>query len=70
MSTDILILENESDADRVRVARAVKHLRQVDVAVLAGVPVALVSALERGWTINRRRRRAVFAVLGLEAEDA
>ena len=66
MVTDFLLLQDTSDAYRVKVGRAVKGLRQTDVAYLAHVPVALVSALECGWTINRGRRRAIFQVLGLD----
>ena len=45
-STDIL-LTDITDGYRVKVARAVKPLRQIDLAVRAGVEVGMVSYFER-----------------------
>lgn len=67
-STDVLILEGLTDARRVRIARAVKGFRQIDVAVHACVSVAMVSFLERGFRIPAAQHEAIFRVLGLQVE--
>ena len=67
--TDILILRDLSDGRRVKVARAIQALRQIDVASRARVPVGMVSFIERGWLIPPTTRRAIFQVLGLDPGD-
>jgi transcriptional regulator with XRE-family HTH domain len=65
MSTDVLILEGMTDGRRVKVARAVKGWRQIDLAVHAGVSVGMISALESGFSIPTATRKKIFDVLGL-----
>lgn len=68
-TTDILLLRDMSDGQKVKVARTVKAWRQIDVAVHAGVSVAMVSFLERGWLIPATVRGAIFRVLDLDPGD-
>lgn len=69
MSTDVLFLSDMSDAQRVKVGRAVKGWTQAQTAVYADVPQSMVSYIERGFRIPKARRRAIFEVLGLDAGD-
>ena len=65
-ATHVLLLGDLPEGRRVKVARIVQDLRQVDVAAHANVSVNLVGALERGWRVNEKARRAILAVVGLE----
>ena len=65
---DILVLEGFPDSRRVKIARCVKGLRQIDVAVQAGVPVGMVSFIERGWRIPSKTRAKILAIVGLADE--
>ena len=81
MSTDVLLLKDISLGHRVKIARAVAKLRQIDVASMATLELERrglghmkvtplhVSRLESEWIISRQRQRAILAVLGVENPD-
>ena len=81
VATDVLILRDLSEGQRVRIARLVMEYTQAEVACLATIAFrelapawkqrekitpALVGFLERGWRIPEAKRAAVFKVVALD----
>lgn len=61
----ILVLDDVTLGQRVRVARILRRWRQVDLAAVAGVQQSAVSSLERDAPVFPAARRRVLLALDL-----
>jgi hypothetical protein len=62
---DIFVADGLSEGDKVRLARVVRKLRQVDVASLARVNPCEVTAIEKNRFIRKASRERILLTLGL-----
>lgn len=65
---DIAIFSNLTEGQLVRLTRLSKGLRQVDVASMAKVNLADITAIEKDRYLKKARKERILAVLGL-ADD-
>jgi transcriptional regulator with XRE-family HTH domain len=69
MATELFICTNLAPGMLVRLERIHRGLRQADLAQLAGVTQAEVSALERGRQVIPGVRRRVYQALELDIAE-
>jgi transcriptional regulator with XRE-family HTH domain len=67
--SDIAIFTNLSDGQRVRFTRLSKGLRQLDLASLAKVNLADITAIEKDRYLCKTRKERILQVLGLLDEE-
>jgi len=65
MRDEIFIATGLTEGEKVRIARLIKRLRQVDIASLAKVNLCEVTALEKDRYIRNHRKVAILQILGL-----
>ena len=70
MIDDIFVATGVSEGEKVRLTRALKRLRQVDVASLAGVQPIDITRLEKDRYVLPAHRMRILEALGLETEDS
>ena len=62
---DIAIFTNLSEGQRVRLIRLSKGLRQIDLASLAGVNLADITAIEKDRYLQKTRKQRILSSLEL-----
>ena len=68
-NTDILVLTNVSEGQKIRLTRLAKGLRQIDVASKANVQSIDITRLEKGRYVLPTRRQRILNVLGMDNEN-
>lgn len=68
MTSDILILTDLSEGQKIRLTRLAKKLRQIDVAAAARVNCIDITRLEHDRYVLPVRRRRILEVLGFEED--
>ena len=68
--SDIAVFTNLTEGQQVRLTRISKGMRQLDLASLAKVNLADITAVEKDRYLQRTRKERIFAVLGLLNEGA
>ena len=69
MGNEIFIANGITEAEKVRLARLARGLRQVDVCCMAQVNIVEIVALEKGRFIREKRKNQILRVLGLLDDD-
>jgi transcriptional regulator with XRE-family HTH domain len=65
MDTEIVILSNLSEGQKIKLTRLSRNLRQIDVASLAKVNLADITAIEKDRYLCKSRRQRILQALGL-----
>lgn len=69
VETEIVVLSNLSEGQKVRLTRISRGLRQVDLASLAKVNLGDITAIEKDRYLRKSRKKRILEALGLlEAE--
>ena len=66
---DIAVFTNLTEGQRVRFTRLSKGLRQIDLASLAKVNLADITAIEKDRYIQKMRKERILVVLGMDGES-
>ena len=69
MAAEFFVCTNLTQGMLVRLSRTRRSWRQIDLAEIAGVTQAEVSALERGRYVIPGVRRRIYQALDLDAEE-
>jgi len=64
----IAVFSNLTEGQRVRLTRLSKGLRQIDLASLAKVNLADITAIEKDRYLLKTRRERILSVLELDEE--
>ena len=66
---DIAVFTNLTQGQQVRLIRLSKGLRQIDVASIAKVNLADITAIEKDRYLRKTRKERILAVLGIDNES-
>ena len=66
---DIAVFTNLSEGQRVRFTRLSKGLRQLDLASMAKVNLADITAIEKDRYLRKTRKERILRALGLLDDD-
>ena len=64
----MFITFNTTLGQRVRLERMLRNWRQIDLASMAGVQLADITAIEKDRYLSKNRKLKILQTLGLESE--
>jgi DNA-binding XRE family transcriptional regulator len=70
MGSDLVVLTNLTEGQKVRITRLSKGLRQVDLASLAKVNLGDITAIEKDRFLRKSRKARILQALGLSDDQA
>ena len=66
---DIAVFTNLTEGQQVRLTRLSKGFRQIDLASLAKVNLADITAIEKDRYLQKTRKERILTVLGMDNES-
>ena len=66
---DIAVFTNLTEGQRVRLTRLSKGLRQIDLASVAKVNLADITAIEKDRYLQKMRQKRILAALDMDNES-
>jgi transcriptional regulator with XRE-family HTH domain len=69
MASDLVVLSNLTEGQKVRLTRLSKRLRQVDLASLANVNLGDITAIEKDRFLRKSRKQRILQALGLSEDQ-